>query len=220
MSATMALLIIAVVWVAIGVAASLVMGRRGHTPWVWLVLGGILGPLAVAMARANMAREADVRPRAVLAGEPGPGEVDVLVGVDGSPQARGGLQSVVELLGSRLGRLTIATVVAYDTALTDLPTQEHDHALGELERCADGVRSLGATPATVVLAGAPDQALVDYARDEGYDLLVIGNRGRGLSRLAFGSVAQRLAGGSSIPVMIISTPPASDGASTKSGHDA
>ena len=38
-------LIIVVVWAAIGAVTALVMGRRGFSPWAWLFIGVVLGPL-------------------------------------------------------------------------------------------------------------------------------------------------------------------------------
>lgn len=204
MSGTTALIIIGCVWAAIGLGASLVMGRRGHSAWTWLVLGAVLGPLAIAMARANVVREGEARPQAISAGQPGPGPVDVLVGIDDSPQSRAALRAAIELLGPRIGRLTLAAVVDYDVGLSELPTEERDRALASLERSAGEITpSLPSVPETVLLTGLPADALVRYARDEGYTLLVVGSRGRGASKLAFGSVASRLARGAEIPVFVV-----------------
>ena len=47
MSPTTSLLIIFVAFLAIGVMASVFMGRRGHNPFAWLLLGVVLGPLVI-----------------------------------------------------------------------------------------------------------------------------------------------------------------------------
>lgn len=41
---------IGAVWMGIGVVLAVVMGRRGHSSFGWLVLGAVLGPLAVVLA--------------------------------------------------------------------------------------------------------------------------------------------------------------------------
>src|SRR5690348_5187902 len=92
------------------------MGRRGHDSFGWLVLGTVLGPLGVILAIAARSDEkldpARLRlgPRAI----PASGTIDVLVGYDGSAESLAALQTVPALLGDRLGRLTVATVVPYD----------------------------------------------------------------------------------------------------------
>ncbi|MGZ8597165.1 MAG: hypothetical protein ACXWX4_04835 [Actinomycetota bacterium] len=52
MSASSLLLVIAAVWVAIGVVTAVVMGRRGFSAWTWLVVGVVLRPLVVPLAIA------------------------------------------------------------------------------------------------------------------------------------------------------------------------
>ena len=47
MSPTALLLILFMSFATIGVAASILMGRRGHNPFAWLLLGAILGPLVI-----------------------------------------------------------------------------------------------------------------------------------------------------------------------------
>ena len=107
---------IAAGWVVIGLALSIVMGRRGHNSFGWLVLGALLGPLAVVLA-VDARRAARSRPSR-LAGAPrtpaGSGPIDVLVGYDGSPESVAALEGAVAILGQRIGRLTVATVVSYD----------------------------------------------------------------------------------------------------------
>ena len=44
------LLALAGVWVTIGIVLSVVIGRRGHNSFGWLVMGVLLGPLAVVLA--------------------------------------------------------------------------------------------------------------------------------------------------------------------------
>lgn len=204
MSATTALIVIACVWVAIGLSASLVMGRRGHSPWLWLVLGAVLGPLAIAMARSSVAREREARPLTISPGTPGPGPVDVLVGIDDSPQSHAALQAAIDLLGPRIGRLALAGVLDYDTGIDQLPTYEREQVLESLRRSAAEVAPyVSGEPETVLLTGAPADAMVRYAADQGFGLLVVGSRGRGASKMAFGSVASRLARGAAVPVFVV-----------------
>jgi hypothetical protein len=56
MSATTALAIVMVAWLAIGVVTGIAMGRRGHDGFTWLVLGATLGPLVVPLALSTHRR--------------------------------------------------------------------------------------------------------------------------------------------------------------------
>jgi uncharacterized SAM-binding protein YcdF (DUF218 family) len=68
MSATSALLWVLALWLAIGVVAGLVMGRRGHDPFEWLLLGAMLGPLALPVAVAITGHPDQAAPRQLAAG--------------------------------------------------------------------------------------------------------------------------------------------------------
>lgn len=55
-----------------------------------------------------------------------------------------------------------------------------------------------------LLCGPPAEALSEFARAGGYQLLVVGGRGRGLSKAVLGSTASALAASCSVPTMIVS----------------
>ena len=86
--------------------------------------------------------------------------------------------------------------------------------LGEQERSAailqrDALLAAGLLerePERATLTGRPADALVQFASARDYDLIVIAPRGKGASRVLFGSVASRLARGVGVPVAIM--PPA------------
>jgi len=107
--------VVAAVWFAIGLGP-FAGRRRGHDGFSWFVAGVILGPLAVVFAVD--AWRHDERPvhRPLVAGDGGRdrGTVDILVGFDGSTGSQAALAAAIELLGARLGRLTLATVIPYD----------------------------------------------------------------------------------------------------------
>jgi len=119
---------------------------------------------------------------------------------------------VLDLLGPRLGRLALATVTDLDTSV------EHDRrqaqACAELERQAKTVRAWLSTqpsgpggdgpriPELLLLAGRPAEALQRLAVERGYDLLVVGTRGTGLSKVLLGSTATALAAHTKLPVML------------------
>jgi len=208
MSATSVLLGLGVVWLVIGVTTAVVMGRRGHDPFAWLLLGMILGPLALPPALAADRHPGLVRPRRLLAGTPGRGRVSLLVGIDGSPQAAAALDAALLLLGPRLGRLTLAAVTDQDASVAH--DQEEARLGRELQHQADRastqLRAAGvkATAELLLLRGRPAEALLEHAIAGGYGLLAVGTRGAGLSRRLLGSVAESLAAGTTVPVLLAS----------------
>jgi nucleotide-binding universal stress UspA family protein len=190
---------IGAVWVAIGVILSIVMGRRGHEGFSWLLLGTILGPLAVVLAVVAGRSDERLEPAPVSVRVPataGTGPVDVLVGYDGSSESVAAIDAVVGLLGERLGRLTVATVVPYG----DLKVPER-LATDRLAHLAEG--PTGVLPQVEILHGHPSAALGQHAREGGYELIAVGTRGKGFSKAVMGSAASELARDSKVPVLLV-----------------
>jgi nucleotide-binding universal stress UspA family protein len=203
-SSTQVLLIIAVIWMAIGVTASLVMGRRGHSSSTWLLLGALLGPLVIPVGIGSVRderRDPRVRARVMQEGEPGPGTVDVLVGVDGSAESVAALHAAIGLLADRIGRLALAGVIDYDSAISGRPWDTERLAVDGLTRVAASVEE--PRPGTVVLVGRPSTELAKHAADEGFQLLVVGRRGHGASKALLGSTAKDLGHGADVPVLVV-----------------
>ena len=99
MSLGVLVLVVAVAWLSIGLTLSLVMGRRGHDAFSWLILGTLFGPLGAVFA-VEARGEEHMRPELVAPRTSGgSGPVDVLVGIDGSPESTSALRAAVELLG-------------------------------------------------------------------------------------------------------------------------
>lgn len=203
MSASAFLLGVFLTWAAIGVVSAVAMGRRGHAPFSWLVFGTVLGPLVIPLALSRRREASKLGRTATPAARRGP--VDVLVGIDGSPESIAAARVVGSLLSDRIGRLTLATVVDYDTALAGEGGAAQRAVRTELERVAELVSgSLPRHVETVVLTGRPAAALSEQAADGRFDVLAVGARGRGASKLLMGSVATRLSRGASTPLLIVS----------------
>ena len=204
MTTTQTLGIIWALWALIGVTASIVMGRRGHSSFSWLLLGAILGPLVIPLALGTAratSRDPRARARPLREGAPGSGNVDVLVGIDGSVQSAAALRAAVDLFRDRIGRLTLAGVIDYDSAISGRPWGTERLATEELERSAAAADVL--EPGTVLLVGQPAAALMKHAAEEGYELLVVGRRGHGASKALLGSTAMRLAHAAGVPVLVV-----------------
>lgn len=69
-------------------------------------------------------------------------------------------------------------------------------------------RAIGRQVSVTVLEGYPPTALLDHARAAGIDLVVMTNHGqRGLTRWVLGSVADRIARASTVPVLLVPAEP-------------
>jgi nucleotide-binding universal stress UspA family protein len=190
---------IGALWLAIGLILALVMGRRGHGGFGWFVVGTMLGPIGLILAvdatrNDEVMNPAVIRPESVTRRHSGP--VDVLVGYDGSPESAAALETVPAMLGEQLGRLTVATVVPYG----DLREAERQREQMLRQLAADVPdRSFQLE----VLHGQPAPALRDHAASDGYQLIAVGTRGRGITRAILGSAASELASKSSVPVLLV-----------------
>lgn len=192
--------IVVLAWALFGVSTALLMGRRGHQPFMWLVLAIVFGPLVVPLAANALRHHRQGFLQRLSVGHAGTGTVDVLGGIDGSSEAEQAIVSAIRMLGSRLGRVTLAAVVDYDIAAGSGLAEERDRARTEIVRAA---RATGLQPETILLTGRPAEALRKHAVEEGYELIVVGRRGRGASRVLIGSVASELARGGEVPVLVV-----------------
>jgi nucleotide-binding universal stress UspA family protein len=201
-------------WLVVGVAVGLIEARRGgwHKGWV---ISALLGPLAIPYELQAYRRGATVTPVTLEAGKRGVG-LSVLVGVDGSDSSRVAGLTTVKLFSDRIGRLTLAAVLDFDTAASPVPSRsdpegdwpERIQAKAALARLADEISAeIGERPGTVLLAGEPAEALEAFAADDGQDLLVVGTRGHGMSKILLGSCASRLGHQhNGVPVLLVPTP--------------
>lgn len=202
------LLIPFLLWASVGLAAAVVMARRGHDLAPWVGLGIVLGPLVIPLAVGQARRAPTLPPPHLEPAAWGGGHVDVLIGIDGSDEALLAASQVLRRLGPALRRVTLAAVTDLDESLAH--RDEGVEVLGpddHVARCDEHLdlaraRLVGVETGRVVLSGAPAEVLERYAADEGYDFVVVGPRGHGASKLLLGSVASRLSRGGVVPVIV------------------
>lgn len=106
----------------------------------------------------------------------------ILVGTDGSVTAARAVDRAVDMAKAAGAPLTILSAGPPDLATQIVEREAARHATS------------GVTIETAVVAGEPTAALIETARDGGYDLLVTGNRGMtGVARvLRLGSVPNKV----------------------------
>ena len=146
----------------------------------------------------------------------------ILVAVDGSSHSERALSEAIDLAQQGHANLTLATVVPaistlalggggfapaadYQTLSDDLDREYKELLEAEETKLPEGDRFRA-----VMLRGQPAEAIVDELQAGGYDLVVVGSRGRGgLRSMILGSVSQGVLHASPVPVLVVHIPDAS-----------
>jgi len=138
----------------------------------------------------------------------------VVVGIDGSDQARHAAEVAAALARSHKARLHVITVVRppegwWGVVGSPPPADALSASMEHAQRTVlDETLAHLDTKGLEVLAseeiGDPSSALIDYCSRVGADLLVVGRRGAGMvERIVLGSVADRLAHHAPCPLLIV-----------------
>ena len=151
-----------IVWLSIPPLLSRAMMRRGYDGGSWLVVGLLLGPVGVALAALEVFYDAPDAPRILQAGLTGPGDLSILVVLDGNAATLRPTAVLAEL-SPHLRRLGLAHVLPRGG-----PQLDERWAEQALRRTAIGL----AQPELALLFGRPDVAIADHAAAGGYDIVV------------------------------------------------
>lgn len=209
---TTTVVVLAVLWPAIGVLSGVLMARRGYDP-LWILVALPLGPLFLPIALERIRRRPDVVEFGATGEPPRRGDGGtgprILVGLDGSEHSDRALATVRRLFGAHCGLLVLAEVIPYDA------TEGVDRGLidASSQRLSEMAAALGPTGVvhTEVLTGPPGPALRRFAEQQDMDLVVVGRRGHGRSARLLGSVSSDLVENSPVPVLVIEPPGPSAG---------
>jgi nucleotide-binding universal stress UspA family protein len=138
----------------------------------------------------------------------------ILICLDGSDLSEQILPYATEVARRFGSQITLLEVTAPPSAVVEPATgyfhasspdkiqRREDEANEYLQGIARRVRRQGLTVDLLTLPGDPGRAIVEYAAENEIDLIALGTHGRsGLSRLAFGSVAEHVIKESGLPVL-------------------
>jgi nucleotide-binding universal stress UspA family protein len=140
----------------------------------------------------------------------------ILVGIDDSPCSKAALEFVRSSPLARTAKVIVVSavrpaVMAYSeiyvppaAAVEELLEEQkrvHQELVSEAEK---KLRDGGLTTDARVLVGDPREAILDTAREEKVDLIVLGSHGRsGISKLLMGSVASHVVTHATCNVLVV-----------------
>lgn len=91
--------------------------------------------------------------------------------------------------------------------LTKTETQNKADAEDYISKLSEKLKREGIAAQTAIVDGWPADVILDYAKNNHIDLIVMSTHGRaGISRWAFGSAADRVIRHSVVPVLVVSPP--------------
>ena len=136
----------------------------------------------------------------------------ILVPVDGSLHALHAVQAAIAASRQTGAKLYVVTVQAdvftsnvkrfVSTELLD----EYYHDAGEaaLKDIRELLKTEGVEASTEIMVGPIAETIINYAKDKGCDLIIMGTRGMSaVSNLVLGSVATKVISQVDIPVMLV-----------------
>lgn len=132
----------------------------------------------------------------------------ILVSVDGSENSERAVPLAAELARVSAARITllhVATPVLVGAPL-DAETADADESRDYLERLANGVRLVcrDVHTETIHTPGPVAMQILDYAKQNGVDLIAIATHGNGcVHRFLIGSVADKIIRASDVPVLVV-----------------
>lgn len=142
----------------------------------------------------------------------------VLVPVDGSNASRNAIPHAVSHAEQYNADLHIVNVISYEmmggataadtTGMGGVPVemseQMEEQANQLIEDAEDHVESTDVDVTTEVIHGNPAEQIIEYAEEQGIDLITMGTHGRsGFNRVILGSVAERVIRTAEAPVLTV-----------------
>jgi nucleotide-binding universal stress UspA family protein len=133
----------------------------------------------------------------------------ILVGTDFSKESYAALHAAISLAGRCLASIDCVMVAPFASEIYGIPnllmplSNVPTHLKDELERFFPPKMYPNSRRKILINLSIAD-AIQNYAKEEGCDLIVVGTHGRGaVGRFFLGSVAQKLVRDSEIPVMVV-----------------
>lgn len=138
----------------------------------------------------------------------------ILIATDGSDKSNLAAQAGIELakaLGAEVIALNVVNEVVIASAVRQLGSDRkevEDKLMAGGQKAVDAIKkqasAAGVKVDPLVRMGSPANMVIDVARNEGADLIVMGSHGEsGASKLLIGSVVQKVLYWATIPVLVV-----------------
>ncbi len=179
-----------------------VVGMRGRTDLETILLGSTAD---------RVIRDAPCPVLVVPATTVAPSIRHVMTALDFSSPSLDAVEYAIQVANHFGARMTLVHVLepVYYDAEPGLQSMEAKwvHWRAQLEQLAGLIGSFGLTAETVIRGGVPADSILDCAREQECDLIVMGTHGRrGWSRLRLGSVAEAVIRQAPCPVLTVKSP--------------
>jgi len=172
----------------------IIIGRRGKTGLKWLAIGSTTARV-IGHSPCNVL----VVPRAAHVEFK-----NIVVATDGSKYSAAAAAEAIGIAKRNSSKLTVVSVIPTEIATPtdielDMTLREHiaekEMHVAETNAKAvkDAAQKAGVTVQAFVMSGKPADAVIEIAKDNNADLIILGSHGRtGLEKLLMGSVAERV----------------------------
>jgi nucleotide-binding universal stress UspA family protein len=138
----------------------------------------------------------------------------ILIATDGSDKSKMAAQEGIDLakgLGAEVLAVNIVNEVVIASAVRQLGSDRkevEDKLMASGKKAVDDIKKMGDAAGvkidSIVRMGSPANMVIDVARTEGADLIVMGSHGEsGASKLLIGSVVQKVLYWATIPVLVV-----------------
>jgi len=142
----------------------------------------------------------------------------IMVPLDGSQIAECVIPHIETIAKKSAAKVELVTVIEplelptrgqiaiSDDEIKQIDAQGKKEANKYLDQVSERLTNAGIKTDSVILSGKPADRLVLYAVNNGIDLIIMATHGRsGISRLFWGSVAEKILRATDIPVLLVKT---------------
>lgn len=176
----------------------IVMGRRGLKHHERAFVGNVAARV-IGLSRRDVL---------IVPGDSSIGWSSIVVATDGSIYSRAAAEKAIDFAKSYGGRLGVVSIVDVPPEFYAEAPNAHDAMVGKAKMYANEVRAqaeaAGVKSESFVGEGDAYRLITEVASKEKADIIVMGSHGRtGLKRLLMGSVAEKVIGHASCPVLIV-----------------
>ncbi|WP_203333770.1 universal stress protein [Planococcus beigongshangi] len=134
----------------------------------------------------------------------------ILLAVDGSDHSLRSAKEAITIAGANPeSQITVVYVADHDNAKNDVlhsgsPVELDLQRRKKLKPVEEAIAAENISCRVEILHGIPGPAIVEYANQEGFDILVIGSRGlNSLQEMVLGSVSHKVVKRANCPVLIV-----------------